>query len=74
MTTQTIGQGVERLAYSEEEAATLLGVSKNTLKFERHRGRVEASKVGRRIRYTRQQLEDYLRRRVLPRIEDQQGS
>lgn len=49
-----------RLAFDEAEAAELLGVPSTTLRDERLRGRVKASLVGRKIRYTRQQLLDYL--------------
>ncbi len=49
-----------RIAYSEEEAAALLGVPRTTLRDERLRGRVDASRVGRQIRYTRENLTDYL--------------
>ena len=52
-----------RMAFTEQEAAGLLGVSSTTLRDERLRGRVKASKVGRKIRYTRQDLLDYLARR-----------
>lgn len=55
--------GEQRLAFSEEEAAAMLGVNSTTLRDERLRGRVEASTVGRKIRYTRQNLLDYLARR-----------
>jgi len=53
----------DRLAYSEEDAAGLLGVPATTLRDERLRGRVEASMVGRKVRYTRAHLLDYLARR-----------
>jgi hypothetical protein len=53
--------GTDRLAYSEEEAARLLGLEPHVLRDERRRGRIGASCiVGRRIRYTRQDLLDYL--------------
>lgn len=52
-----------KVAYTEEEAAALIGVPATTLRDERLRGRVEASLVGRKVRYTRQQLLDYLTRR-----------
>jgi hypothetical protein len=56
----------DRLAYSEEEAARLLGLNCHQLRDERYRGRVGASKiVGGRICYTRQDLLDYLHRRRL---------
>jgi len=50
----------DRIAYSEPEAAQMLGVKSTTLRDERLRGRVEASKVGRKVRYTRAQLLAYL--------------
>jgi hypothetical protein len=51
----------DRLAYSEQEAARLLGLQVHQLRDERLRGRIKASQVvGRRIRYTRQDLLDYL--------------
>ena len=53
----------DRIAYSEKEAAALLGVTRTALRDERLRGRVEASKVGRQIRYTRKNLTDYLANR-----------
>ncbi len=51
----------DRLAYSEEEAARLLGLEPHVLRDERRRGRIGASQVvGRRIRYTREDLTGYL--------------
>jgi hypothetical protein len=50
-----------RLAYSEPEAAALLGLAPWVLRDERRRGRIAASSVvGRRIRYLRSDLERYL--------------
>jgi Helix-turn-helix domain len=50
-----------RLAFSEEEAARMLGLESHQLRDERRRGRIGASSiVGRRIRYTRQDLLAYL--------------
>lgn len=50
-----------KLAYSEEEAARLLGLEPHVLRDERRRGRIEASQiVGRRIRYSRSDLLAYL--------------
>jgi hypothetical protein len=50
-----------RLCYSEEEAARLLGLEPHVLRDERRRGRITASQiVGRRIRYTREDLVGYL--------------
>jgi hypothetical protein len=51
----------ERLAYSEPEAAGLLGLEVHQLRDERRRGRICASQiVGRRIRYSREDLLRYL--------------
>src|SRR5690242_10723471 len=53
----------DRLAYSEPEAAALLGLNTHQLRDERLRGRVAASLVvGRRVRYLRSDLIDYLMR------------
>lgn len=57
---QRFDQNDDRLAYSEAEAAALLGVSRTTLRDERLRGRVKASLVGRKIRYTRNDMVEYL--------------
>jgi hypothetical protein len=57
----------DRLAYSEAEAARLLGLNPHQLRDERLRGRVAASKiVGGRIAYTRADLEAYLLRGRAP--------
>ena len=53
----------QALAYDEARAAELLGVPRASLRDERLRGRILASRVGRRIRYTRQNLLDYLAER-----------
>jgi Helix-turn-helix domain len=51
----------DRLAYSEPEAARLLGLQPHQLRDERLRGRIRASAiVGRRIRYLRADLMEYL--------------
>jgi hypothetical protein len=51
----------DRLAYSEPEAARLLGLAPHQLRDERRRGRIPSSQVvGRRVRYTRQDLLGYL--------------
>jgi Helix-turn-helix domain len=51
----------DRLAFSEAEAARLLGLAVHVLRDERLRGRILASRiVGRRIRYTRDDLIAYL--------------
>src|SRR5262249_53987099 len=49
------------LAYSEAEGAALLGLHSWQLRDERLRGRIPASRItGRKIRYTRQDLLEYL--------------
>jgi hypothetical protein len=54
----------DRLAYSEAEAARLLGLHTHQLRDERLRKRVSASQiVGKRIRYTRDDLLRYLSER-----------
>jgi hypothetical protein len=51
----------DKLCYSEEEAADLLVLEPHVLRDERRRGRITASRiVGRRLRYLRQDLLDYL--------------
>jgi hypothetical protein len=51
----------DRLAFSEEEAARLLGLHPHQLRDERRRGRIQASSiVGRRTRYLREDLLRYL--------------
>jgi hypothetical protein len=51
----------ERLAFGEPEAARLLSLEPHQLRDERLRGRISASHVvGRRIRYLRQDLLDYM--------------
>src|SRR4051794_6950105 len=53
-----------KLAYSEQEAARLLGLNEHQLRDERLRGRIRASAiVGRRIRYRREDLVAYLAER-----------
>ena len=46
----------ERLAFTEAEAAVLVGLPRHSLRDARLRGEVEATKVGRRILYRRDQL------------------
>lgn len=59
---QAIGDG--RLAYSEPEAARMLGLQPHQLRDERLRGRIAASSiVGRRVRYTTDDLRGYLAER-----------
>ncbi|MFO0809298.1 MAG: helix-turn-helix domain-containing protein [Gemmataceae bacterium] len=51
----------DRLAYSEEEAARLIGLAPHQLRDERLRGRIASSKiVGGRVRYQRNALLEYL--------------
>ena len=51
----------DRLCYSEEEAARLLGLEPHVLRDERRRRRIRASQiVGQRIRYSREDLIGYL--------------
>lgn len=51
----------DRLAVDEAEAARLLGLERHQLRDERGRGRIGCSQiVGRRIRYTREDLLAYL--------------
>jgi hypothetical protein len=53
----------DRLAYSEAEAARLLGLHSHQLRDERLRGRITASRiVGRQMRYQREDLVAYLMR------------
>lgn len=53
----------EVLAYSEEDAAQMLGLQRHQLRDERLRGRIAASKiVGGKIRYQRAELLAYLAR------------
>lgn len=58
---QSLPEG--RLAYSEQEAAALLGLQRHQLRDERLRGRVGSSViVGGKLRYTRDDLMGYLAR------------
>jgi hypothetical protein len=51
----------DRLTFSEPEAAALLGLKPHQLRDERRRGRIGASSiVGRRVRYVREDLIQYL--------------
>lgn len=51
----------DRLAVDETEAARMLGLERHQLRDERGRGRIGCSQiVGRRIRYTREDLLAYL--------------
>lgn len=50
-----------KLAYSEYEAAQLIGLSERQLADERRRGRIKASSiVGRRTRYLKSDLIEYM--------------
>lgn len=44
---------------TEQEAASLFGVHAHTLRDARRRGELECDRVGRYVRYTHQQLEDW---------------
>ena len=58
----------DKLAFSEAEAARLLGLAPHQLRDERLRGRIAASTiVGRRVRYTRDDLVRYLTDRRVER-------
>jgi hypothetical protein len=57
-----LGEG-DRLAYSEAEAACLLGVAKHTLRDLRLRGEITGVKVAGRAFYERSELLDFLRRK-----------
>lgn len=57
----------DRLAYSEAEAARMLGLERHQLRDIRRRGEIAASTiVGRRVRYTRDDLVAYLAARRTP--------
>lgn len=45
-----------RIAYSEKEAAQLLGMAPHQLRDRRLEGKVKATRLGREYRYTRQDL------------------
>lgn len=65
----------DRLCYSEEEAAGLLGLEPHVLRDERRRGRIGASQiVGRRVRYTRADLVAYLTARRVGDVAAQMSS
>ena len=51
-----------RLAFTEPEAAVLLGVKPHVLRDCRRRGELQGAKVGSRIVYTRADLLDFLER------------
>ena len=52
----------DKLAYTEAEAAALLGTRPHVLRDARLRGEVAGSRVGKRILYEREELLGYLRR------------
>lgn len=53
----------DKLAFSEEESARLIGIESHVLRDARLRGDISASRIaGRRIRYLRQDLLNYLAR------------
>ncbi len=53
----------EQMAFSEEEAARLIGIEPHVLRDARLRGEISASRIaGRRIRYLRQDIVTYLAR------------
>lgn len=56
-------QASDRLAYSEAEAAALLGVQRYVLRDARLRGEIVGCRIGKGIRYEREELLDFLRRR-----------
>ena len=51
-----------RLAFTEAEAASLLGVQRHVLRDARLRGELAGSRVGRKILYERYELNAYLER------------
>jgi rRNA-processing protein FCF1 len=51
-----------RIAYTEGEAASLIGVARHVLRDARLRHEIEASRVGKRIVYTRDELLRFLQR------------
>ena len=51
----------DRLAFTEPEAAALLGIPWHSLRDIRRRGEIDASKAGRRIIYARDALIKYLK-------------
>ncbi len=53
-----------KISFTEQEAADLLSFTRTQLRDERLRGRISHCRVvGRRVRYTLQQLQDYLAER-----------
>ena len=62
---QRLGNG--RLAYSEAEAAGLLGIARHSLRDSRLRGELVGTKIGNRIFYEHAELLSYLARQRLTR-------
>lgn len=58
----TLPQGNDRLAYTEPEAAAMLGIKGHALRDARLRGEIQATKAGGRIAYERTELLAYLAR------------
>jgi hypothetical protein len=54
--------GGDRLAYSEAEAAALLGCRPHVLRDARLRGEITSTKIGGRIGYEKSELVDYIAR------------
>ena len=52
----------DKLAYTEAQAAALLGIERHVLRDARLRGELVGSRVGKRILYEREELLGYLRR------------
>ena len=50
----------ERIGYPEAEAAELLGIGKHVLRDARLRGEIHATKIGKRIVYSRNELMRWL--------------
>lgn len=53
----------DRLAYTETEAAKLIGVARHVLRDERLRGRVQHGKCGKKIVYSKRQLLEFIENR-----------
>ena len=62
-TIELVGQD-GRLAYTETEAAKLIGVARHVLRDERLRGRVQHGKCGKKIVYSKRQLLEFIEGRV----------
>ncbi|NQT36337.1 MAG: helix-turn-helix domain-containing protein [Planctomycetes bacterium] len=52
----------DRLAFPEAEAAAIMGIPRHSLRDARLRGEIEASKIGKRIIYSRETLVAFLQR------------